>query len=101
MSLARSGMVLAKEVATSGSSVLICVKGVLLTEELILKLREIEIQSIVVEGHPATLPGGDLSMEELVNLEHRFKQVQNDPRMMRIKGMFKKNLIVSRKDYAK
>lgn len=98
ISFAQKGMVLAKEVFQPGSAstMPMCGKGMILTESLIERMMRLEIQTIFVEGHSVELPG-ELSMEEQLNrLDVRFSKVENEPRMIRIKEMFKKNFMKSR-----
>ena len=95
---AQKGMVLASDVFQPGSASTIpmCGKGVILTEALIERMIRLEIQTVSVEGHPVTLPG-ELSLEtQLIDLDRRFKKVNDEPRMIRIKEMFRKNFIKSR-----
>jgi len=98
ISFAQKGMVLAKEVFQRGSASTLpmCGKGVVLTEVLIERMIRLEIQTLSVEGHPVELPG-ELSLEEqLDRLDRRFQKVENEPRMIRIKEMFKKSFMKSR-----
>jgi hypothetical protein len=98
INFAQKGMVLAKEVFQPGSAstMPMCGKGVILTEVLIERIIRLDIQTVCVEGHPVALPG-DLSLEEqLINLDRRFQKVNDEPRMIRIREMFKKSFMQSR-----
>ncbi|MBI3594045.1 MAG: hypothetical protein HY200_03740 [Nitrospirae bacterium] len=97
---AQKGMILATEVFQPGSTstMPVCGKGVVLTESLIERMVRIEIKTICVEGHPVSLPG-ELSLEEqLALLDRRFRKVNDVPRMIEIKEMFRKCLVRSKED---
>jgi hypothetical protein len=76
----------------------ICGKGVALTESLIERLRDRGIQALTVEGHPVAVEG-EASLEELLALlDRRFRRVETDPLMKRVKEMFRKQTIRSMED---
>lgn len=97
IALAKSGMVLAKDVLRldQSSPVPICGKGTPLTDPLIERLKRMEIQSIIVEGHPVFMEGESTLEEQLEKLDKRFRQVADDPRMMKIKEIYRKQMIRS------
>jgi hypothetical protein len=97
ISLATAGMVLAKEIKSSDdpASMTICGKGIMLTESLINRLHQMGIQSLTVEGHPVAVEG-DASLDEmLASLDKRFRRVANDPLMMKLKELYRKQLLRS------
>jgi len=97
ITLAKAGMVLAKEIKGSEdpASMTICGKGVKLTESLIDRLRQMGIQTVSVEGHPVAMPGEASLGEMLVALDRRFNHVANDPLMMKVKELYRKHIIRS------
>lgn len=95
--LAISGMVLAKDVAHTDNpgSPPVCGKGLTLTDPLIERLKNMGIQSITVEGHPIKIDG-DNSLEEMIAaLDRRFKKVEGDALTMKLKMIYKKQIIKS------
>jgi len=95
ISLAAPGMVVAREIKTSEdpSSMTLCGKGVKLTESLIDRLRQMGMQSITVEGHPIKMEG-EVSLDEmLAALDKRFSRVTDDPLMMKIREMYRRNIL--------
>ena len=95
ISLAAPGMVVAREIKTSEdpSSMTLCGKGVKLTESLIDRLRQMGMQSITVEGHPIKMEG-EVSLDEmLASLDKRFSRVTDDPLMMKIREMYRRNIL--------
>jgi hypothetical protein len=95
--LAAPGMVLAKEIKNpdESSSMPVCGKGVKLTLSLIDRLRNMGIQSVIVEGHPVTLEGEATLEQMLKALDMRFSRVQDDPLMMKLKEIYRKQLLRS------
>jgi len=94
---AKPGMVLAKDVMRSdqASPVPICGKGTPLTDPLIERLKRMGIQSIIVEGHPVFMGGESTLEEQLEKLDKRFRQVVDDPLMMKVKEIYRKHIIRS------
>ncbi len=78
LSLAQPGMVVAREVAGKDGKVL-CGAGIELTGDLIQRLSRTGISSVVVEGHPVSLPGEKGLKERLRELDARFSRVKEDP----------------------
>ncbi len=71
----------------------LCGKGLALTDSLVERLRIRGVQAVTVEGHPVTVEG-EASLEELLAaLDRRFRRVEGDPLMKRVKGMYR-SLIV-------
>ena len=97
ISLAKSGMVIAREVMRPGQSgsAPVCGKETLLTEPLIERLVEMGIQSVMVEGHPVVFEGEATLEEILAKLDHRFKRVLENSLMMKLKEIYRKQIIQS------
>ncbi len=90
ISLAEPEMILARDVMRIDKldGPPLCGKGVVLTAPLIMRLRNMGVQTLAVEGHPLQLEG-DMSLEELLaDLEFRFSRVKGNPRMDFLKGLF-------------
>lgn len=99
-SLATPEMVLGKEVKRPDKpdGPPICGRGVVLTDTLIERLKGMGIQSITVEGHPVSVEG-EASLEEmLAALDNRFRRVEGDPLTMKLKAIYKKQIIRSMGD---
>ena len=77
----RPGQVLAKAVTNAGGAVL-CPAGFRLTEAVLERLRNGNIQSVLVEGGHRT---GATPRERLIALEQRFAGV-DDPILMQLKA---------------
>lgn len=93
--MARDGMVLAKDVETAEGRVL-CGKGTVLSENLIERLKRMEISHITVEGHPVEVEGEKSLEEELADLDERFSKVKNVAPLMYLKKRIREGLIASR-----
>jgi len=88
---ALKGMVLAKPVARE-SGVILMGEGTDLSESLIGKLKDLEIQSITVKGRPLST-GEEKTLEQIYDeLESRFTTVADDKFCNQIKDMVKKCL---------
>ena len=100
LTLAISGLVLAKDVARSDNPAgpPVCGKGLTLTDSLIERLKDMGIQSITVEGHPIRMDGDNSLEEMLAALDRRFKKVEGDPLTMKLKMIYKKQIIKSMGD---
>ncbi|HUU50618.1 MAG TPA: hypothetical protein VMW81_06645 [Nitrospinota bacterium] len=94
LDMAKSGMKLAKDVLTDNGRVL-CGQGTELTDSLLLRLDNLGIESITVEGFPVPMPGEEVKPLEVLieELEERFKMVTSEPLLMEIKEILKKQLI--------
>lgn len=91
------GMVLAQDVLASdrGDGPALCGKGCILTASLLERLKQMGIQTLVVEGNPVQFAGAISLEESLAILERRFKRVADDPRMMILKLIYRKHIIRS------
>lgn len=92
--VAKVGMVLARDVfrTESANGIPICGKDTELTDSLIVRLENLNIQSVYVEGHPVWTEG-DLSLEEtLRDLDNRFEKVRQDPLMAKIYDIYAEHL---------
>ena len=81
MTLAKAGMILARDVFRSepASGIPICGRGTELTEPLIARLGNLNIQSMYVEGHPVW-EEGDRGLDDILReLDSRFEKVRQDP----------------------
>lgn len=97
LSLARPGMVLAKDLVRpeNPTGPAICGKGMELTDSLLDRLRNMGIQSLTVLGHPVWMEG-DKTLEQLLQeLDHRFRHVDKDPLAGILKEVYRKYLISS------
>ncbi|MEI6207263.1 MAG: hypothetical protein WCP20_10800 [Desulfuromonadales bacterium] len=78
---AKAGMVLARDVFRGDSSTVmpICGKDTVLTDDLIKRLDQMDVQSVSVQGHPVW-EEGELSYEDLLReLDRRFEKTMQDP----------------------
>jgi hypothetical protein len=91
------GMVLAQDVNTSDrdDGPPLCGNGCTLTASLIERLKQMGVQTLVVEGHPLQVAGATSLEESLSILDRRFKHVADDPHMMMLKEIYRKHLIKS------
>ncbi len=87
LKLAKAGMKLAKPVKNDRGMTL-CGAGIELTEEMINRLSNMEVARITVEGHPIDTGESVKSLSQLIDeLDVRFRHVEGDPLMMKIKGI--------------
>jgi len=90
--LATPGMKVAKPVANDRGIVL-CGPGSELTEEMIIRLSDMGIKRITVEGHPMDTGDTGKSLgQQIDELQTRFRKVEGDPLMRRIKDIFLERL---------
>ena len=91
LSLARPGMVLARDVRKDDDDVSppICGKGIPLSEALIARLEMMGIQAVTVEGKPVSMEGDRTPDEMLALLDRRFSKVMDDPLMAGLKGIYR------------
>ena len=88
--LATEGMVLAKEVIRndSSSSIPVCGRDIVLTNELIRRFDHMDVKSIYVQGHPVKQEG-DLTPESMLErLDRRFEKVRTDPLMSKVYDIY-------------
>ena len=91
---ASAGMVLARDVFRNDSPIgmPICGRRTVLTDALIARLDNLDIQAIYVGGHPVW-EEGDRSFEDMVReLDQRFEKVRNDPLTARLYEMYVEHL---------
>jgi len=92
MELAAAGMKLAKLVKNKRGMTL-CGAGTELTEEIIERLSDMEVKRITVEGHPVDTEDREKSLSQQIDELHaRFKYVEGDPLMRKIKDIFLERL---------
>lgn len=88
--LARSGMVLARNIFRNASSTgnPVCGADTILSDALIARLENMDINSIYVKGHPVWQAGDRSLDEQLRDLEHRFEKVRQNPLMSRFYDIY-------------
>jgi hypothetical protein len=92
LELAAVGMKLAKQVNNKRGMAL-CGVGTELTEDIIARLSEMEINWITVEGHPVDTGEREKSLDQQIDELHaRFRHVEGDPLMRKIKNIFLERL---------
>ena len=94
---AAPGMVLARDILNNDnpSSMPICGKGVKLSESLIARLQQMGVQSISVEGRPVKIEGEATAEQLLEALDQRFVRVEKDPLMLRVKELYRKQILTA------
>jgi len=92
--LAEPGMTLDEDILPPDkpNGIPILGKGNELTRQVIERLKNMGIQSITVAGHPVTIPGEETREQALTSIETRFNAVKDDPYMMDILELFKKQI---------
>ncbi len=98
--LAKADMIIGRDVFRGDTQVGIpvCGRGTVLTDSLIDRLERLDVQTIIVEGHPVW-EDGDLSLDDmLLDLSRRFDKVKDDPLTARLYAIYKANLIKSMGD---
>lgn len=90
-------MVLAEDVNAHGRNdgPSLCGKGCTLTESILERLKQMGVQTLVVEGHPLGFAGANSLEESLSILDRRFKHVTDDPRMIMLKEIYRRHIIRS------
>ncbi|NLY40498.1 MAG: hypothetical protein GX055_02590 [Desulfovibrionales bacterium] len=89
LNLAGPDMVLAKPVTRDTGMVLIAA-GTVLTESLIMRLENMGIEQIVVEGTPVDMgdgAGDEAQAKKLERLDHLFRNFADDTYMQKIKAL--------------
>lgn len=90
--LAKPGMKLAKPI-NSDRGMILCGAGTELSEELIARLSDMGVSRISVEGHPVDMGDKEKPLKQQIEELHaRFKAVEADPLMKKIKNMFLRRL---------
>ena len=92
--LAKAGMILARDVFRGDSPVVmpVCGKDTVLTEALITRLDQMDIQSVYVEGHPVW-EEGERSFDELLqDLDMRFGKSRQEPLNSMLYDIYKAHL---------
>ncbi|MBI5483862.1 MAG: hypothetical protein HY888_05310 [Deltaproteobacteria bacterium] len=79
--LAKAGMVLARDVFRGDSPVgmPVCGKDTVLTDSLITRLDQMDVQTVYVDGHPVWEEGERTFDELLQNLDMRFEKSRQEP----------------------
>ncbi len=92
LELATAGMQLAKLVNNKRGMPL-CSAGTELTENIIARLSNMGVKRITVEGHPVDTEDREKSLSQQIDERHaRFKYVEGDPLMRKIKDIFLERL---------
>ncbi len=91
------GMTIAKDVIRpdNPNGPPLCGKGVELTAPLIMRLQNMGVQSVIVDGHPLWMEGDRTLDELLADLDRRFSKVAGNPRMQVIKDVYRSCIITS------
>lgn len=95
--LAKAGMTLARDVYRGGSpiGIPVCAKGTELTDSLIARLENMDVQSVHVEGRPVR-EEGELSLDDLLcDLDNRFSKTLHEPLNVMLYDICKAYLIKS------
>jgi len=95
--LAKAGMTLARDVFRNDSPVgiPICGKGTELTDSLIMRFENMDVQTVYVEGHPVW-EEGERSYDELLReMDGRFSKTLNEPLNLKLYDVYKAYLIKS------
>ena len=100
VALAEPGMVLAKKVTRPDKpdGPALFGKDAELTDTLIDRLKQIGVAAITVEGHPIVMEGDESLEQQLGKLDNSFRFVEDDPYMMKIKEIIKKQIVRSMED---
>lgn len=95
LSLARPGMVLAREVRKDDDDVSppICGRGISLSEALISRLEKMGILKVTVEDKPVSMEGDKSPDEMLALLDRRFSKVMDDPLMAGLKEIYRELIL--------
>ncbi|MEI7815653.1 MAG: hypothetical protein WCI45_00550 [Desulfuromonadales bacterium] len=95
--LAKAGMTLARDVFRGDAPVgmPICGKGTELTDSLIARFENMDVQTVQVEGHPVW-EEGERSFEDLVrDMDDRFSKTLNEPLNVMLYDIYKAHLTKS------
>jgi len=90
-------MVVARPIANKDdpAGIPICGQGVRLTASLIERLGDRGVQVLTVEGHPLVIEGEATLDEMLAALDRRFRRVTNDSLMMKVRDLFRAQIVRS------
>lgn len=95
--LAKAGMTLARDVFRGDSPVgmPVCGKDTVLTDSLIKRLDQMDVQSVHVEGHPVW-EEGERSLDDLLSeLDRRFEKSLQNPLNAILYDIYRKHLTKS------
>lgn len=95
ITLAAAGMVLARDITRPDKpdGPPICGKGLVLSDSLLDRLRNMGIQSVAVEGRPVTLEGEATIEEALEALDRRFRKSKGDPATMKLRDIYRTHIM--------
>lgn len=92
LNLASPGMKLAKPV-TNKRGMPLCGAGTELTEAILARLSDVGVEQITVEGHPVDTGQNEKTVSQQIDELHaRFKHVESNPLMMKIKNILLERL---------
>ena len=87
-----AGMKLAKP-AVNDRGVVLFGTGAELTDDVIARLSKAGVKRVTVEGHPVNTGGQEKDLsQEIAELHDRFRSVEKDPLMRKIRGFFVERL---------
>ncbi len=89
------GMILAKEILNPEGMVL-CGAGTALSPSLIERLASMDVVDVTVEGHPVNIEGEKTLQEELLEIDLRFRRVEDIVPLMYLKKRIQAKLVASR-----
>ena len=91
---AKAGMVLARDVFRNDTPVgmPICGKNTVLTDSLITRFDNMDVNAVYVEGHPIPDDDGRTLEDFLKDLDRRFAKVIDDPLMAKLHKMYVERL---------
>lgn len=92
--LAKAGMILARDIFRDRviNGIPICGKGTELTESLLARLGNMDIQTLHVEGHPVWEEGERSLDDLLIDLDGRFMKTRQDPLNVMLHDTYKEYL---------
>lgn len=95
--LAKAGMKLARDVFRGDSEIgiPICGKGTELTDSLVARLENLDIQTVLVEGHPAWEEGERSYDDLLFELDGRFCKTLHEPLNVMLYDIYRAYLVKS------
>lgn len=95
--LAKAGMTLARDVFRSDSPIgmPICGKGTVLTDSLIARFENMDVQTVHVEGHPVWEEGERSFDDLMLDLDARFSKTIKEPHNAMLYDIYKAYLIKS------